>query len=291
MFKLNKIAAAVMIMGGSAFAANYFNYNVDFESDRVGFPPTISPSTAGQVNTHIGYAYLSAPADTLTVQQGYTDSVNSAVFGTGNVLVCRLTNDTRLQFPIPVADVPTKGTDMQYSIEWDMMIDSSLNNYENAGYIVHDSTNAAIYVTAITAGWYSPGGTSSITIYDYTTSTSKVFWVSGKGVPMKIKMLFDIKNWKVDLFVKGNKLGTFGCNPAANGIGQLQINPYQAVASTVAFDNIYLGKIPTNCAEQILSGKIMQGDLKPDCEINFADFALFAQKWLMCNNAAGVTCP
>lgn len=291
MCRLMIAAILVMQIQGGVFAKNDFHYSVDFESDREGFPPKIQVSVAGEVNPHIGGIFKSGPGDTVTVQKGYIDSVNSMAFGTDNVLVCHKTRDIRFYFSIPWDDQPIKGEDMIYLIEWDMMVDSALDTYENVGYIVHDPVNSSIFVFPITHGWYAPDGTSSITLYDYSISEHKVFWVPGRGMPVKFQMLFDMKNWTVDLYIKGDKIGTFPCNPAATGIGLLQINPYQTVTSTVAFDNIYLGKIPTDCQEVVLAGKAMQVDMNQDCHIDLNDFMVFAQDWLSCNEVIDVICP
>ena len=51
------------------------------------------------------------------------------------------------------------------------------------------------------------------------------------------------------------------------------------------------GKEPQTCRELLAREVIIDGDIYPDCKVDFMDLSIFAGQWLSCNDPNTDNCP
>jgi len=106
-------------------------WNVDFESDTVGLNPAVGVPTAGATNT-IPSGILEQFANTVLVQNGYTDTVNAGASLSSNVLVLSdVATNGQAGVIFDGADADAVSTGI-YEIGFDMILESTgdgLNNF------------------------------------------------------------------------------------------------------------------------------------------------------------------
>jgi len=65
---------------------------------------------------------------------------------------------------------------------------------------------------------------------------------------------------------------------------------YRGVLSAQRVAAHYAAWQPITCAEAHLRGMQLKGDLNGDCVVDFEDYAIFADKWLQCNDPTNPNC-
>jgi len=236
-------AATLLLLAATVPASAAPIWDVNFEGDTVGSNPAVAAATAGITNT-MPTSILEQFSNTVLVENGYTDTVNTGASLSSNVLV--LTDDntggiSRVRFDGADADAASTGI---YEIRFDMVLESTGSGGNN----FLDIRNTA---GAVIAGVQFTPSSSRVRLVEYS-SPNTVSGVSDATVAstffadeLSVTYRFDFGAATQEIIVDGASLAT-GDLP---GLGAVNLDLFEfATASSTthvwAIDNVTGVAIP-----------------------------------------------
>lgn len=214
-------------------------FDVQFTGDTPGNSPNVASATAGGTSTLP--TSVTSPVTGVSVLNGYTDSLTSAAFGTGNVLAFNPSSGyTQVTgFQGALADAQSTGI---FTISFDMMEDkgSAATGFVRIGATDQPGGKVLSGYTIIL------GSDADNIRVDTSIDSSTILGTLSRGVAHHFDWVIDMdapNATAASLYLDGNLLGTLPRDPVgvphdgASSFGRFKVSRDGAGDGTIVFDN------------------------------------------------------
>lgn len=218
-------------------------FDAQFTGDTVAAAPSVGSATAGGVSTK-PTSLAAGSGNSILVQNAYTDSATSNVFGTGKVAVIKdlsSSNTTSLNFQVANSDagVPPSGL---VNLSWDMMVDSA---HSGGDYYMSFFDNAGLQIGGLLINLATPGSTANIYFVIFSPAGSYVSSSTlagsipyGTGVNLEVRL--DFATGKQSLYVNGTPQSTTANFATNTNFSIIQLHTTGGALGTIAIDNMQI---------------------------------------------------
>ena len=217
-------------------------FNVTFSNDVVGSAPNDAPANPGGVSTD-PTTVVAQPGTSILVQNGYTDTLTSNTFGTGNVAVFTDTGgaSTAMVLRGDIADEISSGV---FTVSFDWLEDKGVTPSTSSFFLGLTNQNRGKNLSGIFLDLGEDSGnirSANDVNYGATLGTA------ARGVPHHIDWVVDLDqadfSIATSLYLDGNFMHTQRRDPlvpndGAPSFGALTFSSAGAATGVVALDNI-----------------------------------------------------
>jgi hypothetical protein len=257
-------AVASLTLGAIAHASPLLN--VTFTGDSPGNTPSTAPPVAGGVSTHPTGAFVTGSgANSVLVQNTYTDTSTGNAFGNGNVAVFSDSDPggiAFMAFQCDPADVQSTG---MFTISWDWMEDKGIAA-TSSFFIAAQNQDRSKAISSIFLDLGENGGNiRSANGVDF----GAFLGTAARGVSHHMDWVFNLdeSNFSIatQLYLDGNLIHTQAREPlgpdGASDFGAFKINSAPSAVGVVAFDNLQIqaGNAVPEPASGVLAALVLCG--------------------------------